>query len=108
MTHLKGQHAIHWADVPYSGRTTGAEPVDIGSEIRRLDVVFTDENSPGGAWLSIPMALSMPKITHQAYLPPGEYQIEITVSCENGRGDSKKFRVISPQAWTDLDAVGIG
>ncbi len=108
IAYLKGQHAIHWADVPYSGRTTGAEPVDIGSEIRRLDVVFTDHNNQGGAWLSIPMALSMPVVTHQAYLPVGNYELKVTVSCENGRGDRRKFRVTSPQVWTDLDADEIG
>jgi len=108
IAHLRGEYPIHWADVPYSGRTTGAEPVDIGSEIRRLDVVFSDRNNPVGAWLSIPLALSVPNIANQAYLSPGEHEIKIKVSCENGRGDSKIFKVISPQNWTDLDAVEVG
>jgi hypothetical protein len=103
--HLRGGHAIHWADVPYSGRTTGAEPVDIGSEIRRLDVVFTDKDNSGGAWLSIPFALSMPNAANQAYLPAGDYELKVSVSCENGRGETKKFKITSPQNWTDLEAV---
>lgn len=108
VAHLRGEYAIHWADVPYSGRTTGAEPVDIGSEVRRLDVVFTDKEAPTGAWLSIPLALSMPKVASQAYFPPGDYQIKVKVSCENGKGDSRRFKVASPQNWTDLDAVPTG
>ena len=41
--HLEKEYALHWAGVPYTFQTTGAEPVDIGPELRRLDVFFTDQ-----------------------------------------------------------------
>lgn len=108
MNHLRREkYAIHWADTPYSGRTTGGYPVDIGSAPQRLDIVFADKNSPEGAWLAIPFALLQPDMTKQVFLPPGAYNIEMKVFCSNGSGDSKKFKVISPQTWTDLDAVEI-
>lgn len=169
---LDNEHTLHWADVDYSLKTTEPEPIDIGSEPRRLDVVFTpkhelkiDErsssampfktaiyfrlaNSAGlpvdvaptppppseqpnisgslipssgagdiirakiqetikapskGSWIAIPIALSVPNEANQAYLPPGDYKVEISVKCEKGIGDTKIFTIKSPENWNELD-----
>jgi hypothetical protein len=105
VTRIERQYHLHWADVPYSMRTTGAEPIDIeGGVSRRLDVVFTDRDTGGeGCWIAIPMALTAPHSTRQAYLPPGQYKVRIEVSCANGTGDSKTLRITSPSHWRALD-----
>ena len=105
VTHLKDKYSIHWADTPYSGRTTGAYAVDIGSAPQRLDVVFSDTDNPNGAWLAVPFALLSPDKANQLFLPPGNYTIDVRVSCSNGNGHSKRFKVTSSQNWTDLDVA---
>lgn len=101
---LEREYSLHWANVPYSARTTGAEPVDIGTEEIRLDVVFTDQRqSLPGCWVSMPIALSGNLIRNQAHFVPGEYEVEIKVTCENGAGDRKKFRIASPSIWDHLE-----
>ncbi|RKY67634.1 MAG: hypothetical protein DRQ24_12590 [Candidatus Latescibacterota bacterium] len=101
---LEKNFILHWSDVDYSGRTNEPQPVDIGKEEhRRLDVVFTDRDiNTSGSWIAIPMALSTPQKTGQAFLPKGEYIVEISINCENGRGDKKKFKIVSPEKWNDL------
>lgn len=152
---LDSEHTLHWADVDYSLKTNEPEPIDIGSEPRRLDVVFTPKHklkieegyfrlpvdvsptppppseqpnisgnlipSSGagdiirakfqgtikapskGSWIAIPIALSVPNEANQAYLPPGNYKVEISVKCENGVGDTKIFNIKSPENWNELD-----
>jgi len=99
------ESALHWADTDYSARTNTTEAVEIGFERRRLDVAFTfveGESSPSGMWIAIPFALSIPLAAAQAHLSPGEYHFSLSVACENGKGCSRGFVIISPQAWTDL------
>ena len=104
LTHLESKYSLHWADIPYNLRTTGAEPVDIGPEEWRLDVIFTDASQfIDGCWIAMPIALSGALTRNQAYLPPGSYKVKIEVKCENGKGDRGTFRIISPNKWTDLD-----
>ena len=103
-THLQRTYALHWADVPYSSLSTGAEAVDIGMEPRRLDVAFTTPDDRDVSWIAMPLALSLPGKVPQAALPKGEYIFNIQVSCKNGRGDSKLLRVFSPSDWQDLAA----
>jgi len=101
--HLAKRYALHWADVPYSTLSTGGEPVDIGAEPRRLDVAFTVPNHNGASWIAMPLALSLPGQIPQATFPSGEYVLKVHVSCENGSGDAKSFKLISPDNWQDLD-----
>jgi len=102
---IEDEYALHWAGVDYTLQTTGAEPVDIGPEPRRLDVVFTHQGQNiNGCWIAMPLALSGSLRRNQAYLLPGEYEVEIKVKCENGKGDKAKFKIVSPSHnWEDLD-----
>jgi hypothetical protein len=34
-----------------------------------------------------------------AYLPPGEYEVEISINCENGKAVSQRLTLISPRQW---------
>jgi len=44
---LDEEYKLHWADIDYSYRTDEPEPIDLGSESRRLDVFFSQlTNSP--------------------------------------------------------------
>jgi len=103
--HLLNPCPLHWSRKPYSTLSTGADPIEIGATAERLDVAFTVPTISGASWLALSLALSYPGQTGQAMLPQGEYVIEVQVSCENGRGASKKFKLISPQNWQDLDAI---
>ena len=74
---------MHWADEDYYYLTTGAKPIDIGPQGHRLDVVFTQEMQEiSGCLVATPAALSqvMP-FPSQFYLPPGDYEGEIKLSC---------------------------
>jgi len=108
VTILGREYAVHWADVPYSGRSTGAEPVDIWGVSQRLDVAFTTPNMSGQAMLAIPVALysawNYSTVIPQAVLPSGDYVLKVEVSCENGRGDTRVIRLTSPQQWQSLAA----
>ncbi len=56
VTHLQKEYPLHWADVPYSTLSTGAEPVEIGAEPRRLDVAFSIPSQYGKSWIAMPIA----------------------------------------------------
>jgi hypothetical protein len=56
----------------------------------------------GGCWIAIPIALCAPHVATQAYLKPAEYIIQVRVLCENGDGETKTFRLTSPQTWDGL------
>jgi hypothetical protein len=101
---VEDKYTLHWAGVDYTTQTTGAEPVDIGPEPRRLDVAFTQQGQQiKGCWIAMPLALSGFLERNQAYLLPGDYEVEIRIRCENGKGDKQKFRITSPDMWKDLD-----
>jgi len=105
---FKEGSGLHWADIPYISRSTGADRVDIGSAPQRLDVAFTVPNKSRQSNLAMPIALNTMWITGssvpQAILPEGEYIFNIKVSCANGKGDSKKIKLISPDNWQNLEA----
>jgi len=102
MPALQKAFLLHWADTPYSTVSTKAEPVDIRKEARRLDIVFTTSRFSGQSWLATPLALAAPGKVPEATLPPGEYLLKVTVSCENGGGDSRRIRLTSPADWPEL------
>jgi hypothetical protein len=41
----------------------------------------------------------------EAFLSPGQYKIEVTTGCDNGKGDSRKFTLNSPSSWHELVIV---
>ncbi len=105
VVHLERQYYLHWGDVEHSYRTTEPQPINLGRGQRRLDVVFTQENQKlPGCWITVPLALSQASPgQNQAYLPPGEYEVEIVISSDNGRGDKGRYRITSPTLWSSLD-----
>jgi hypothetical protein len=103
VTHLGNELALHWGGIPYTLQAAGAQPIDIGSEPRKLDVAFTQEGATDkGCWIAIPIALSTLR-AGQAYLLPGEYKVRVDVNCDNGKGDSGIFKIISTENWDGLE-----
>ena len=101
---LQEEFPLHWADTPYSTVSTEATPVDIGTEAKRLDIAFTVSQNTGQTWLAMPLALAAPGKVPQASLSPGEYTLEVIVSCENGQGDTRMISLTSPEKWDELQA----
>jgi hypothetical protein len=58
-----------------------------------------------GCWLARPSAMENPDPRLEAFLSPGQYRIEVTTGCENGKGDSRKFTLESPSSWRELVVV---
>ncbi|HUU40121.1 MAG TPA: hypothetical protein VMW42_04190 [Desulfatiglandales bacterium] len=102
--HLEEEYPLHWAGTDAnSASSTGSDPVDIGLEMRRLDVAFTQRGQDlDGSWIAVPLSLSGSLERNQAYLPPGVYKVLIKVACENGKGAKGKFKIISPSDWNSL------
>jgi hypothetical protein len=97
------QHPLHWASVPISGPTTGAEPIEIGKELARLDVLFTQDNQEiPGCGAAVPFALASNLDSNQFYFPPGEYEFEVIASCENGKESKMRFKLTHPMQWDEL------
>ena len=98
-------YALHWAAVEDSGISSGAEPVDIGSELRRLDVAFSEAGNPiAGSWVAYPLALAEPG-RHQGHLPTGDYDVLVRVAFDGGKACETRLLIHSPGEWGDLDAV---
>ncbi len=95
---------LHWADVPFSGRSTEVDSVDITRAQQRLDIAFTTPSHSKTSSVATPLALSMSGQAPQAILPGGEYILQIKISCENGSGDVMKIKLISPDNGQDLRA----
>ncbi|MFC1995054.1 hypothetical protein ACFLVK_01445 [Chloroflexota bacterium] len=76
--------------------------MDIKTEAKRVDVAFTMSRLSGQSWLATSLALAAPGKVPPATLPSGEYILEVVVSCENGKGDAKIIKLISPNNWEDL------
>lgn len=100
-------YGIHWADIPFSGQSTGALRVDIGETSQRLDIVFATPSMSGYSCLAMPIALNYSwnnrQAPTQAVLPQGEYKMKIVLSCKNGKGAKKIIKVASPNSWQGLN-----
>ena len=101
---VQQEFPLHWAGAPFSGRSTGADPVDIAGVQQRLDIAFTTPDHNKTSSVATPLALSMSGQAPQAVLPSGEYILQIKISCENGSGDVMIIKLISPDNGQDLRA----
>lgn len=103
-TQSSRKFSLHWAGEPHSTDGGTVCPVEIGSEEKRLDLVFTDQDQKvTGCWLAIPEALTGKLESGDAHLEPGEYRVEVNVSCDRGAGDTMCLLVTSPEHWRRLD-----
>ncbi len=93
---------LHWADVDYSVDSSGAHPVDIGFDDRRLDVLFTIPGGPPGCWPGTAKALSLPN-THQHYFPPGSYEAVLTLNSEGAKGITVNLAFSAPERWDEWE-----
>jgi len=103
---LEKKVPLHWADTNPSSLVCSTKPITVTNVLPRpLDVVFTkDKGKYKGAWIASHFALKNPKIgNNQFRLVPGEYKVTIKVDCSNGKGDEKKYMIISPEKWDDLE-----
>lgn len=74
---------------------------------REVPVFFTSSTQQPpwhgeGCWLAQPSALDNPDPRLEAYLTPGVYNINVSVGCEDGEGDSREFILQSPDSWEGL------
>jgi hypothetical protein len=57
-----------------------------------------------GCWLAQPAVLYNPDPGWEAYLPPGDHRVKVTVGCLKGQGDiTADYIIISPSSWEGLD-----
>jgi hypothetical protein len=82
---------------------SGASPSGIYNPEMRPQFQDTSLASSEGAFIAVQIALSNPSEATQCYLPPGNYEVEISVNCENGKGDKKKFKITSSEDPDRLD-----
>ena len=95
--------ALHWADTPVIYRTTGASHVDIAPGAQwRLDVAFA-KPSERLAWLATESAL-YGNFRGDAELPPGQHEVELRVTFEDGNDAVRLLTVRSSHHWDELDA----
>jgi hypothetical protein len=71
---------------------TGARPFVWRSD----DTYFGDriEGPKSGAWIALPIALTMPEIAGQARLEPSKYDVEVEIFTINGQGDKCKLTIV--------------
>ena len=89
--------AIGTAAVVSAPKSDVAGPQGIGAaSLRDVDITAAKSTGDQGGWIAAPLALSRPDLAHHLYLPPGDYQVAVAVSCENGRGQTQVFNLHSP------------
>jgi len=79
---------------------TGAHPTVWRSEDRTQRARV--EGPRNGAWIALPLALSMPHLANQAKLEPGEYHVEVEVLTINGTGARCALTIISSENWEEM------
>ena len=93
---------LHWTGVDHSVDNSGAHPVDIGFENRRLDVLFTIPRGPPGCWPATAKALSLAD-TNGHYFPPGSYEAVLTLKPEGAKGITVNLAFSAPERWDDWE-----
>ncbi len=100
---LENDRDLHWAGSNYCPSTTSEYTIDIGATPQRLDVFFTHKGiTEPGCWLGTSWALSDIPVKDQFYMPPGNYEFELRVVCENGKGQKKRYLFKSPDCGEKL------
>lgn len=100
----RGSFALHWADIEYKFRTTGADPADIGPEGRRLDVAFSFPGQPApGVWVATTGAVTAPHLRGEDLLPPGDYVVRVVVRSENAGADGVTLNMRVTSTWDGLE-----
>ena len=94
-------HTAGTIDPRYFVSGTGAHPTVWRSEDR--SPVVRIEGPRSGAWVALPLALTIPELADQARLEPGQYHVEIEVFTINGNGDHCALTIISSPNWEELN-----
>lgn len=105
VSHLKKKYNLRWigANQSIQGDDSGSIYITKGS--RRLEIVFSDsDEAAAGCWISCVEAFS-DTAKDKVFLPPGVYHAVLMVTCENGKGDIRKYRIESPKNWQHLRVV---
>jgi hypothetical protein len=107
----KNKFPIHWAAVDCNN-AEAKQKIDIppGKHVR-LEIAFSLPPSPGvekladisGCWIAQPEALRHPTRDLKAFLPPGEYRININVGCnQEVEVSTTVVKIISTETWENL------
>jgi hypothetical protein len=67
------------------------------SQLRQADREAWRLKRGAGCWVAIPLALSRPDLAGQAYLPPGEYRLQVRVLCDTGEEPRIAVNLTSPK-----------
>lgn len=99
----RGTFALHWADIDYKFRTTGADPADIGPEGLRLDVAFSypAQDAPG-CYMATMGAVTAPQLRGEDCLAPGDYVVRIVIRSENAGAVGVTLNLRSAEVWDQL------
>lgn len=99
----RGAFPLHWADIDYKFRTTGADPADIGPEGLRLDVAFTyPAQLAPGCFMATMGAVTAPQLRGEDHLTPGDYVVRVIVRSENSGAAALTLNLRSPTTWDQL------
>lgn len=80
---------------------SGADPLIWRSENRTPVVKI--EGPRIGAWIALPLALTLPELADQAKLEPGQYHVKIEIFAINGSGDLCALTIKSSLNWKELN-----
>ncbi len=105
ISHLKREYKLRWIGAKQSVQGDDAGSIHITTGLRHLEIVFSDSDEPlAGCWIACAEAFS-DTTKDQVFLPAGVYHVVLTVTCENGKGDVRKYRIESPTKWEQLRVV---